>query len=853
MSISPAIPAIEPAAPAPPRSVACTHCALPVPRGLIEPGADQQFCCAGCRAAYQVIHGCGLDAYYRLRDTSGGVGEALGRSDAVQQGRFTSFDTETFHAAHVRPMQSGLCSVDLRLEGVHCAACVWLIEKLPRVVRSAYGEDAGDGVVEARLSMRQATVRVTWDPTRVKLSAIAQALDTLGYRPHPAKGLSRQAARRNEERKQLMHIGLAGALAGNIMLLAIAQYAGLWGGIERQYDQFFRWLGAGLGAVALLGPGRVFFRGAWAALVARSPHLDLPIALALGVGGVAGTVNVVLGQGDIYFDSLAVLVFLLLVGRYIQFRQQRLADDAVSLMASLTPGDCRRRDASGAFETVPLEALTVGDEVEVLPGGIVPADGEVLTGNASVVAALLTGESRPVHIAPGDDAHAGTQIVGRRITLRVTRLGGDTRVGRLMTLVEDGLESKPAIVQAADRIAGWFVVAVSLIALMVFAAWSVADIGLAVDHTVALLIVACPCALGLATPLTFAVAIGRAARRDILVKSGSALERAARGGLMLLDKTGTLTTGRMQWLGWDGDASLKPWLAHAELTSTHPVGIALAAGLKDDAAPDGSGVGDVTTTHHPDGIEANLPIGRLTAGSIGMMQRLAVAVPERFAHRAAEAAAQGHTPVLVALDGCVAGLARVGDGMHADASAALRQARRMGWRLQLVSGDQPDIARRVGSAVGLDDADVLGGIPPEGKLELVRAAQHGPAGHQAVAMVGDGVNDAAALAAADLGIAASGGAEASLAAADVYLARPGVAPLAEFLALSQQTLRTVRRNLAVSLGYNALVVSLAAAGMITPLLAAVLMPLSSATVLTLALGGQWRAPRTPDPDTLEPA
>lgn len=850
MSISAAIPPAEQTMPSKQHALACTHCALPVPKGLIEPGADTQFCCSGCRAAYAVIHGCGLDAYYRLRDASGGTGETLRGTEATQPGRFTSFDSETFHALHVQPMTSGLCSVDLRLEGVHCAACVWLIEKLPRVVRSACGQQAGEGLVEARLSMRQATVRITWDPTRVKLSAIAQALDTLGYRPHPAKGLSRQAARRNEERKQLMNIGLAGALAGNIMLLAIAQYAGLWGGIERQYDQFFRWLGAGLGLVALLGPGRVFFRGAWAALMARSPHLDLPIALALGVGGVAGAVNVVLGRGDIYFDSLAVLVFLLLVGRYIQFRQQRLADDAVSLMASLTPGDCRRRNADGTFETVPVEALAVGDEVEVLPGNIVPADGTVITGHASVVAALLTGESRPVHIAPGGDANAGTQILGQRITLRVTQLGEDTRVGRLMSLVEDGLESKPAIVQATDRIAGWFVIAVSLIAIVVFIAWSTADVGLAVDHTVALLIVACPCALGLATPLTLAVAIGRAARRDILIKSGSAIERAAKGGLMFLDKTGTVTTGQMRLLGWEGDASLRRWVAAAERGSTHPVALALVAGLTD--ADDESAAADesAAVTHHPNGVEADLPIGRLAVGSTGMMQRLSVTVPAMLAQRAAHVSAEGFTPVLIALQGRVAALAWVGDGIHTDAAAALRQTRQMGWRLRLVSGDQPGIAQRVGSAIGLDASDVLGETPPEGKLGLVQGAQHQRAQGQTIAMVGDGVNDAAALAAADLGIAACGGAEASLAAADVYLACAGLSPLVEFLALSRQTLRVVRRNLAVSLCYNALVIALAAAGMITPLLAAVLMPLSSATVLTLALGGQWRAPRKPLGDTL---
>lgn len=825
-------------------AIVCTHCALPVPRGLVEPDADVQFCCAGCRGAYQVIHGCGLDDYYRLREASGGAGVALPGGIAPTPNRYGSFDTETFHTLHVQSLPEGLCAADLRLEGVHCAACVWLIEKLPRVVRSAAGEQAGNGVVEARLSMRQATVRVVWDPTRVQLSTIADALDALGYRPHPAKGISRQALRRKEERKQLMNIGLAGALAGNIMLLAAAQYAGLWGGMELQYEQLFRWLGAGLGLIALLGPGRVFFRGAFAALRARSPHLDLPIAIALGVGGSAGAANVLLGRGDIYFDSLAVLVFLLLIGRFIQARQQRMADDAVSLMASLTPGDCRVLGEDGTTQTVPIEALQIGDMVEVLPDGLVPADGVATGGATSVIAALLTGESEPAPVVPGDNVCAGTQVVGSPLVFRVTSLGEDTRAGRLMALVEDGVATKPAIVQAADRIAGWFVVVVSLIAAIVFAAWSAVDVGLAVDHTVALLIVACPCALGLATPLTFALAIGRAARRDILVKSAAAIERAAKGGLMVLDKTGTITTGRMQVVGWEGDTALHPWVAAVESKSSHPIAAAFAD-ESDEKLLVGTANQVIGLTQHPDGIEADTPHGHLHIGSVTMLRRMGVIVSTHWAGRARQAAEAGTTPVLVACDGSAVAMARVGDRLHDDAAASIKKAQAMGWDLRVVSGDRPEIAARIGAAVGLADSQIQGAATPEGKLKTIRDAQTPGRSALAAAMVGDGVNDAAALAAADLGIAVSGGAEASLAAADVYLARPGLSPLIEFLSLSRQTLRTVRRNLAVSLCYNAGVVSLAAAGLITPLLAAVLMPLSSAAVLGLALYGQWRPPNSP--------
>ena len=820
------------------REHACDHCGLPVPAGLIIAGRREQFCCHGCASAYEVIHGCGLDAYYRLRQQAGDANAKP--VNAADMDRLVAYDTDKFRELYVRTREDGLLSCDLMLEGVHCAACVWLIEKLPRVV---------PGVIEARLSLREAIVRVAWDPARVGLSSIAKALGTLGYRAHPARGSARRDVHRAEQRTLLIRLGVAGAIAGNTMLLALALYAGMFGGIEREFSDFFRWISAGLGVLSLAWPGRVFFRGAWAELRTGSPHLDLPIALALGVGGVAGLVNVVLGRGEIYFDSLTVLVFLLLVGRFIQYRQQRRADDAVELLFSLTPSSCRRviRDGLGndTIEQVPAEAVVVGDVLEVRAGELIPADGVIESGSASVIASLITGESTPVAVSKGDSVCAGSRLSDATVRLRVSAVGADSRVGKLMALVQRGVSEKPAIVALTNRVGGWFVVAVSSIALVVFAVWSVFDLSAAVDHTVALLIVACPCALGLATPLSLAVAIGRAARQDILIKSGAVFDRLARPGRLLLDKTGTLTHGAMRVESWHGDGSIQALLAQIEQHATHPIARAIVTqyGHQELSAQQRLAVREVRVTGR--GVQAQTHRGTVQVGSRAYLAQLGIAVPVAYQALAEQSAKRACTPVLIAEEGRVVALAAVGDALHADAERSLRQLERWGWRVSMLTGDERGVADQVAQAVGLDANSVSAGVTPEEKLA---ATQH-RADNATVVMVGDGVNDAAALAAADVGIAVSGGAEASLAAADVYLARPGLSGLVTLIGSARQTRRVIQRNLAVSLAYNATVVGLAAAGLINPLIAAVLMPISSALVLALAVGGQRLGRRYTDQPT----
>lgn len=795
-------------------TVRCSHCRLPVPAALIEDGAANQFCCAGCRAVYESINACGLSNYYRLRDAA----DVELQPAHPRQSKYEAFDSETFAKLYIEPNDQ-TNSVDLALDGVTCGACVWLVENLPTVL---------EGVIDARLSLRRATVRVTWDPSRVKLSAIARTLDRFGYPPSPARDRPRQASYRAELRKRLIDLGVAGALAGNLMLIGAALYAGWFGGMDGQYVLMFRVLSLLLGVISLAWPGREFFRSAFIALRARQINLDVPICMALAAGGVAGVANVLLNRGEIYFDSLAALIFLLLIGRFLQFQQQRRSEASIDLLFSLTPISCRLVTDNDDVSEVPVEALQLGQTVEVRPGELLPADGVVSFGESDVNAALLTGESRPQTVRSGDAVFAGTQNGASTLRVRVTAGADQTRIGGIMRLLERGLTEKPQIVRFTDKVGRWFVIAVTLVAIATFAMWLRAGFTTATDHAIALIIVTCPCVLGLATPMTLAVAIGQLARRDILVKSAAAIERLSRGGALLLDKTGTLTYGQMRVVEWIGDNDLRGVVAAMEKESTHPVALALAAEFAMIEPPAIWRQPIAQRLERGDGgVTATVGGRRICIGSRNFVTRHAVRISSELRDFAAKNETLGRSVVFIAVDEIATAAAAMADRLREDAAQSVSQLRDLGFDPAIYSGDTQLVVNEIARAAKIDRA--IGGVSPEEKLAAVRS-QNTP--H--TVMIGDGVNDAAALAAAGVGIAVHGGAEASLAAADVYIARPGLSRVVDLVQTSRRAMRIVRFNLAISLAYNLLAGAMAVAGIMTPLAAAIIMPLSSATVLSIA-------------------
>ena len=788
------------AVPAVGHDVACTHCGLPVPRGLFAPDAEQQFCCAGCQTAFEIIHGHGLDGYYAITERRDGPVAATDRT-------FDEFDHPTFRQMYVRPAGDGLAQVDLYLEGVHCGACLWLVERVPLIV---------PGVARAELNMRRSLARVVWDDTAVPLSRVARTLDSLGYHPHPFRGLAVETMRRREDRAMLARIGIAGAIAANVMLAALALYSGQLGGMEGPYERFFRWVSLVLTTPALFWPGRVFFAGAWASVRTRTLHMDVPIALALAVGWLRGTWNTVTDTGPIYFDGLATLTFALLAGRFLQQRGQRAAADSAELLYSLSPSTARVVDGSATRE-VPAQALLPGMVLDVRAGETFAADGIIASGRSAVDVALLTGESRPVSVEVGDRVYAGTLNVSSAVQVRVDATGEQSRLAKILQQVDESTRRRAPVVQLANRLAGWFVAAVLLIAAATVLYWYPRDPASAIDNAIALLVVTCPCALALATPLAVSMAIGRAARTGILIKGGDVLERLANPGTLLLDKTGTITEARVVLSHWSGADWIKPLVMALEQESSHPI----AAGFR--RAFEGVEVMEPSLTTHVvgGGIDGMVEGWHVVVGSPAYVEaracrRPGVVMPPSYL-----------TPILVAVDGTIVAAAGFGDPVRTDARASIDTLRSRGWTVRIVSGDHPTVVAGVGESLGLPAADCVGGATPEDKRRLVdQARQRGN-----VVMVGDGVNDAAAIAAASVGIGVHGGAEACLATADVYLARPGLAPLVALTEGASRTMAVIRRNIAFSIGYNVIGATLAVTGVINPLIAAILMPVSSLTVV----------------------
>ena len=779
-----------------------------MPPVLVNEGDGPQFCCAGCRTVYGILQSNGLSQYYQFRERREEAVRSSGRS-------FEEFDHPAFAELYVQSAEAGLSRTELYLEGVHCASCVWLVERVPLLL---------PGVARAELDIRRSLARVEWDAATVPLSQVARTLDQLGYPPHPFRGVARDAMRRREDRAMLTRIGVAGAIAGNVMLAALALYSGEFSGMEGSYAGLFRWMSLGLTLPAVLYPGRVFFTGAWAALRTRTLHMDLPIALALGAGVLRGAINTITSSGPIYFDGVCVLIFLLLVGRFLQQRGQRAAADAAELLYSLAPSTARVVETDGSERELPAVALLPGMEVAIRAGESFPADGRIASGQTAINAALLTGESGPISASPGDPVFAGTLNVTAPVRVVVEESGETTRLARILRQVEESAERRAPIVAFANRMSGWFVAVVLLLAVITFMIWYPRNEASAWDQAIALLIVTCPCALGLATPLAVTVAVGRAARAGIFIKGGDALESLAHPGDLILDKTGTLTEGRTALVTWLGDDAAKPLVLALEAGSSHPIADGFRRAWPGLLTPDPTEV-----SHHAGaGISGTVDGHFVVVGSPRLVAQHARS-GERLLTRLA---GQRLTPVLVAVDGEVVALAGIGDRVRDDTGPALAALRRRGWRTTLLSGDDPRVAAAVGLQLGFAADATIGSATPEQKLAFVRERlEHARTTRWPVVMVGDGVNDAAAIAAANVGIGVHGGAEACLATADIYLTAPGIEPLVRLVEGSARMMRVIHRNIGFALCYNAVGVALAMTGRISPMIAALMMPASSLTVV----------------------
>lgn len=794
---------------------ACAHCGLPAPAVAEGP----TFCCPGCRAVWELVRDAGLTDYYELRTRLGSLeAGAAQAARAAEEPAYAHLDDPEVQGRLGPPG-----SADLHLVGLHCAACVWLIERLPSVL---------DGVRDARVDFGASRLHVRWDPEVQSLSTIAAFLHRAGYEVHAIDADARRA-RTDERRRELIRLAVAGASAGNVMLVSFALHAGSLSGIEARWSWFFSVAAMLLALPAVTWGALPFYRAAWAGVRVGQLHLDLPIALGV-LGGFTASAIASFTGGEVYFDSLTLLVFLLLVGRWIQRRGQTWALSQTDLRALLVPERARVLDGDRPPRWISTGHLALGDRVEVRAGERVPVDGSVLAGRGSVDASSLTGESRPIAARVGEAVLAGTELVDGRLEIEVERTGADTRVGSLAARILRADHARAPIQRAVDRISGYFVAAVLGLAVIAGVAWCVLDPTRVFSVVVSLLVVSCPCALGLATPVALAIARARAAERGILFGSVGAIERLARVDWAVFDKTGTLTHGALRVCTVEADdpALVARVVRAVEADSEHPVAFALRGWAEsfagDDAPSTVAAVAAVAAVETVETVEELPGLGRRATVIIdGRTRHVRVGstrwieIGDRFTEAQAAALERGETPVVIELDGRPAALLTLADTVRPEAARALRQLEALGLRVAVRSGDHPRVVAAV--AEQLDVRDAVGGLSPEAKAAELEGRR--------AAMIGDGVNDAPAMRTASVGVAVRGGAEVALRVADVHLASAGLGDVVELFVGARRTMAILHRNLAFSLLYNLLFAGLAIAGRIDPLAAAVLMPASSLTVV----------------------
>lgn len=812
----------------------CSHCGLPthiqltatssVDNSTNDAVPDKVFCCHGCLGAYALIHELGLDQYYELRKAS--------RVDAASPVRPTrgAQVLQDLEAAGVEVQQAsdGQCSVRLAVDGLHCAACAWLIESLPPTM---------PGVHSTRVRMSDRSIQIVYDPNQTNPARVADRLATLGYALSPF--VEDDEASVEDRRLQREHwVGIATAffLAANAMWIGVALYAGESTGMAPSHEYFLRWTGTLLACLSTSFPGQIFFRSAWTAIRNGIPHIDVPVALALGIGTIGSIVGAYIGKGHIYFDSLASLVLLLRIGRYIQFRSQYRTGLSVSRLLRMNTSTATRVKSDGTQQLVPSARLAVDDRILVLSGEMIPADGTITRGQSTLQTALLTGESFPTSVTVGDRVFGGTLNITAPIEVIVTAAGSKSRVGRLTEIVRQASNDRTPLIQKADKIGSWFILAVLSLSAVTFVAWTFASgIEQATQHTVALLTIACPCALAIAAPIVVTVALGRAARRQIWIRDGNCLERLASPGFMWFDKTGTLTHGVLgikRWVGPDWVLSL---VVALESQSNHPIALSIVSfcneHLLNDAVRDDAHVSDIEQVFGL-GIQGLVNGQSIAIGSARLMRSLEIEVPS-----AATTTNQSLDHIVyVAVDEKSMGWFELIDTTRADATPVLKELTNQGWKIGILSGDRQEVVCHLVKefeSAGVAIAAAHGEMSPEQKVETIAKCHTLTSGP--VVMVGDGINDAAALAVADVGIALRGGSEIALKNAPVYIADSNLASIPDLLEASKRSVRAIYNCFTASLIYNCITISLAAFGWIHPLVAAILMPISGITVLTLAM------------------
>ncbi|WP_177324712.1 MULTISPECIES: heavy metal translocating P-type ATPase [unclassified Pseudomonas] len=796
---------LERSSPAP-----CYHCGLPVPAGshfsAVVLGQSRELCCPGCQAVAETIVQNGLEHYYSHRS------EAAKNPQQLPQAlpdELALYDRRDVQQPFVE--QSGEWrETSLLIEGISCAACGWLIEKHLAAL---------PGVVEAHLNLSNHRLRVRWSASTLPLSELLGEVRRIGYAAHPWQADAAAEQLTRENRRAMRQLGVAGLLWMQVMMASMATWPEFNVDLSPELDSILRWVSLFLTTPIVFYCCGQFFRGALRDLRTRHLSMDVSVSLAIGGAYAAGIWSTVMGHGELYFDAVGMFALFLLSGRYLERRARERTAAATAQLVKLLPASCLRLDEQGHSQRILLSELQPGDRVLVPPGALLPADGQVLAGQSSVDESLLTGEYLPQPRRVGDDVTAGTLNVEGPLTVEVQALGDATRLSAIVRLLERAQGEKPRLAEIADRVAQWFLFIVLVVAAIVGVVWWQLDASRAFWVVLALLVATCPCALALATPTALTTATGTLHKLGMLLTRGHVLEGLEQIDTLIVDKTGTLTEGRLtlravQPLGdLDGDTCLA-LAAALESQSEHPIARAFGhATAPVEALQNVPGLG----------LEGVVEGRRLRIGQADFVSALSASPTPAINGE------QGQWLLLGDEQGPLAWFV-LDDRLRDDAPALVEAARGRGWQILLLSGDSSPMVGEVARHLGINQA--RGGLTPDAKLAILRDLQRQG---RRVLMLGDGVNDVPVLAGADISVAMGSASDLAKTSADAVLLSNRLTSLVDALRLARRTRTIIIENLAWAGLYNGLVLPFAALGWITPIWAALGMSASSLLVVLNAL------------------
>ena len=787
--------------------VACTHCNLTFDESVMITEQHQDktlhFCCKGCQGVYHLLESEGLDTFYeKLGDTK--LQPAVQQSDDLEK-----FDLEGFKNKYIKEDEDGLYEINLIIEGIHCSACVWLNEKVLHKT---------PGVIEATINYTNNKAKVVWDPDEVNLSKIIETIRSIGYNAYPYDPALQEERANKTKKSYYSRILVAVFGSMNIMWIAIAQYAGYFTGMEQRFKDILNVAEFILATPVLFYSGWIFFRGAYYGFKNRIANMDTLVSIGALLTYIYSIYAMTTKQGEVYFDSVTMIITFVLVGKYLEVLSKKHAVDTLDSIMGSTPTEVTviQKDEKVLLS---VENVALGDIIELKPGEKVVIDGEVVYGEGSFDESSLTGESEPLYKHKGDAILSGSICLDSVIRYRATKDLSSSLLHSIVSLLEESITKKPRIEQLADQVSGYFSTVILLIALVTFGAWWYIDgtFERALIVSISVIVIACPCALGLATPMATLVGIGIAAKRNILFKEATFLETMAKSNLLALDKTGTITEGKPSVVKMVRFEGYNPHLLFALVsTSTHPVSKGIATWLQSEETTLTPPAIEAVKSIQAKGIEAYYKGEKLIGGNAVFMQEHGMTP-------------QGHTEntlFFFAIDNQIVARFELRDTIRQGAKEAIGSIQAMGIHVVMLTGDHEASAIRIAKEVGI--AEVHAKLLPQEKAAYIQTRQE--AG-DVVVMAGDGINDAIALAQSNIAIAMGNGADVAISVSDVVLMDEKPQSLHDAYRISRRTYRAVKENLTLSLIYNAVAIPLAVLGYVTPLVAALSMSLSSLMVV----------------------